>query len=155
MLIRDLNGAGVASIEYIEVGRALYYGNDVPDTIAFYNDALTAPPNVAYTHALARGFLADVYYQLGRNAIAHEDYMLAAEIISKHALLARAALANDIAQWYLSDAYPQMLINGCRIAVADMAAARRALGSYTENLTNQTLQASDVNEYPLKCNGTG
>ena len=155
MLIRDLNGNGVAGIEYVEAARALYTSGDTADAITYYNDALNAPPYDATTHALALRYLGSLYYQLGRNVIAHQDYMRATKVFGKHSLQTQNYIANTIAQAYFADAGYQMLIKGCRIAAADMATALRVMGSYSKNAINQTFQALDTKVYSLQCAHAG
>jgi tetratricopeptide (TPR) repeat protein len=155
VLINSLHGDGVAGIEYVEAARALYFSGDTADAITYYNDALNAPPYDATTHSLALRYLGSVYYQLGRNVIAHQDYMRATKVFGKHSLQTQNYIANTIAQAYFSDAGYQILIKGCRIAAADMATALRVMGSYTKNAINQTFQALDTKVYPLQCARAG
>jgi tetratricopeptide (TPR) repeat protein len=155
VLIRGLNGDGVAGIEYVDVARALYFSGDTTDAITYYSDAQNAPPYDATTHALALRYLGGVYYQLGQKAVAHRDYMRATKVFSRHSLQTRNYIANAIAQAYLADAGYQILIKGCHIAAADMVAAHRAMGSYTEGAVDLSLQAVDTKAYPLQCASAG
>jgi Flp pilus assembly protein TadD len=77
VLIRDLNGAGVAAVEYVQVGRALGASGDLADAIAFTRHALTAPPNDALTHAEALRLLGSAYYTAGQITIAYRYEMQA------------------------------------------------------------------------------
>jgi tetratricopeptide (TPR) repeat protein len=155
VLIRSLHGAGVAGMEYIEVARALDTSGDTRDAITYYKDALTAPPNDPTTHAIALNFLGGIYYGLGRNVIAHQYFMRAAKAFAGHILMRRAYVAQNAAAQYLTDANFQIYIKGCRIAKADMTAAKRTLGSYTPTTADQEFMDLYRQNYPRYCNGTG
>ena len=155
VLIHDLNGVGIAGIEYVEVGRALQATGDTAEAISYYNDALTAPQDDRTTRATALRYLGNVYYGLGRNVIAHQDFMRATKAYSRDFLDTKDYVANGIAESYLGDAGHQLLIKGCRIALADIVAARRVMGSYSENTTNQALVKLEAKVAPLQCASAG
>lgn len=155
VLIGDLNGDGVASAEYVEVGEALYFSGDAAGAITDYNDALKAPPYDATTRATALRFLGSLYYDLGRNVIAHQDFMRSTKVFGRHSLQTKAYAANTIAQSYLADAGFQIQIRGCRIAASDGMAARRVMGSYTANTIVRSYEALDTKEYRKQCASAG
>jgi tetratricopeptide (TPR) repeat protein len=154
VLIHDLKGIGVASMEYIEVGRALDYSGATAGAIPYYKDAITAPPYVPYTRAQAMRYLGAIYYNLGSNAIAHQYMMRATKVYRGHPLEYKSTVANVIAQGYAEDAYWQAYLN-CRIAAADMKAARLAIVSYSTPTIIQSWLTSDENAYKSKCSGSG
>jgi hypothetical protein len=155
VLIGDLNGNGVASIEYVEVGRALEYEGDTADAITYYKDALSAPPHDASTRAEALRFLGWAYYTLGQNVIAHQYMIRATKTFRGHPLETGSYLANTIAQGYLEDADWQIYIHHCPIGSADFSAVRRVMGPYRENVVNQNFFTTDTKEFISKCIGTG
>jgi hypothetical protein len=154
VLIQDLNGNGVASMEYIEVGRALDYTGDTAGAIPYYKDALIAPPHAPYTRAQAMRYLGFLYYGLGSNMIAHRYMMRATKVYGRHPLEYKSGVANTIAQGYVEDADWQIYIN-CRTAAADMEAGQRVLGSYSADAVTQTFLNIDEKNYAGNCNGSG
>lgn len=154
VLIHDLKGIGVASMEYIEVGRALDDSGATAEAIPYYKDALTAPPYVPYSRATAMRYLGAIYYGLGSNVIAHQYMMQATKVYRGHPLAYKSTVANVIAQGYAEDAYWQGYLN-CRIAAADMEAARRAIAPYSTATIIQSWLNSDEAVYKSKCNGSG
>ena len=127
VLINSLHGTGVAGIEYVEVANALAAGGDMAQAITFYDDAVNAPPGDVVTRANALRNEAAIYYSLGQNATAHQDMMDAARLFTGHVVLAQSLIERSIAQAYLADTYYQILIKGCRVAIADVRAAAQAL----------------------------
>ncbi len=124
VLINSLHGNGVAGIEYVQAARALQTGGEEAQAISFYKDAIAVSPGDVATRGDALRFLAALYYSLGRNAIGHRDMIEAARIFMGHVELTHSLIEESIAQAYLGDAYFQLLIDGCRVAIADL---RRAL----------------------------
>lgn len=45
VLITKLGGNGVAGVEYVQAGKALVDGGDIPDAIDDFEDAVNAPPH--------------------------------------------------------------------------------------------------------------
>jgi tetratricopeptide (TPR) repeat protein len=133
VLINSLHGTGVAGIEYVEVANALSAGGDMAQAITFYNDAVNAPPGDVVTRANALRNEAAIYYSLGQNATAHQDMMDAARLFTGHVVLAQSLIERSIAQAYLADTYYQILIKGCRVAIADVRAAAQALAGLGRN----------------------
>jgi tetratricopeptide (TPR) repeat protein len=136
VLISSLHGTGVAGIEYVEVANALAAGGDMAQAIIFYKDAVNAPPGDVVTRANALRNEAAIYYSLGQNATAHQDMMHAARLFTGHVVLAQSLIERSIAQAYLADTYYQILIKGCRVALADVQAAAKALGGLGLNSSN-------------------
>jgi tetratricopeptide (TPR) repeat protein len=154
VLINSLHGDGVAGIEYVQVARALASSGDTGQAITFYKDAVDAPPHDVVTRANALRNEAALYYGLGQNVIAHQDMIRAATIYRGHVELTKSLIDNSIAQAYLGDAEFQLLIKGCHIAAADLAAALHAvapLGPGGSSTTVQALQAAATVSYQSKC----
>ncbi len=85
---------------------------------------------------------------------AHQDMIRAATIYRGHVELTRSLMGNSISQAYLGDAEYQLLIKGCHIAAADLAAALHAvapLGPGGASTTVQALQAAATASYQSKC----
>jgi tetratricopeptide (TPR) repeat protein len=136
VLINSLHGNGVAGIEYVQVARALEAGGEVDPAITFYKDAVTvSPPGDAETRGDALRYLAALYYLLGRNAIGHQDMMKAARIFSGHVVLTRLLIEESIAEAYLGDAYFQLLIDGCHVALTDVQDALHAVQALPKSTT--------------------
>jgi tetratricopeptide (TPR) repeat protein len=148
VLISNLHGIGVAGIEYVEVANALATGGDTAQAITFYADAVNAPPGDTVTRANALRNEAAIYYYLGQNATAHQDMMDAARLFTGHVVLTHSLIERSIAQAYLADSYYQILIKGCRVALADIQAASQALTQLGLNSPNDAplmaLTAQDI-----------
>jgi hypothetical protein len=162
VLIRELNGNGVAGIEYVEVGWALDYTGAIADAMTYYKDALNAPPPDTPIQAEALRYLGFAYYGVGQSVTGHYYFMQATKAFGKHPLANQTFVANAIAQGYLEDAEAyrdnagsQISINGCRLIAADLAAARGVMRSYAANPVTQSDQANDSQAYSSSCNGAG
>lgn len=153
VLIHDLKASEVASVEYIEVGRALDYSGATAEAIPYYKDALTAPPYVPYTRAQAMRYLGAIYYDLGSNVIGHQYMMRSTKVYHGHPLEYKATIAKVIAQGYAEDAYWQTNLS-CRIAAADMEAAHHVMEPYTDTIIQSWLN-SDENAYTSKAKAAG
>jgi tetratricopeptide (TPR) repeat protein len=154
VLITNLNGNGVAGVEYATIGRALAAGEDTAQAISYYQDAVDAPPHTAGTRAEALRGEALLYYSLGRSVTGHADMMGAIKAYSGHPELTQFDIDTSIAQSYLLDAQNQLYINGCEIAAADMTAAEKALsplGGAGETTTITELYNSDISAYRKLC----
>jgi hypothetical protein len=154
VLINDLNGDGVAGIEYVTVARALANYGDTALAITYYKDAVNASVHDVPTRADALRFEASLYYSLGQDAIGHQDMILAARIYGGHPVLTKSLIDNSIAQAYLEDAGYQILANGCQTAATDLADAKSAiapLGTNGPNLTVQALDSEVSVAYSKKC----
>ena len=132
LLITDLNGNGVASIEYIQVARALNDdGHGIYAAINFKR-AVNALPGDPETHSTALRYLAYFYYNLDQPVTAHRYAMQAVKALNRSSQEPRFYRANSIAQSYLLDAANQIYVRGgCPIAGRDMMAAQKAIGSST------------------------
>ena len=154
VLITKLHGNGVVGMEYIQVGRALAMGDETTETIAFYKAAMDAPPRAAGTRATALRYLASLYYDLGQPVTGHDYNMKAVRVYGGHRELSRFKTHNGMAQSYLVDAKAQLRLGGCKIAAADMAAARRTLsvsGVSGQTSTNKGLYRANVVAYGKRC----
>jgi len=155
VLINKLKGNGVAGIEYIEAGEALVEGDDTAQAMAYFKDAVNAPPYAAGTRASALRSEAFIYYELNRPVIGHHDMMLAVKIYrNRHLELTQGEIDNSIAQSYLYDAEQQLDINGCKIAAADIKAATKVLspiGTGGTNVTNKRLLVLDALALVKRC----
>lgn len=131
VLIGTLHGNGVAGIEYIDVGRALENAGDNRAALAYYNDAVTAPPRDVVTIGTALRDAGYLEYSLGLTRAGHQDMMRAVAVFRGRQLyIPKYALANDIAQGYYGDADEELTSStppGCAAASADMAAGNRVL----------------------------
>jgi len=127
VLINSLHGNGVAGIEYVQIARALEAGGEVDPAITFYKDAITVSPGDVVTRGDALRYMAALYYLLGKNVIGHQDMVKAARIFSGHVVLTHLLIEESIAEAYLGDAYFQLLIDGCHVAITDLQAALLAV----------------------------
>lgn len=152
VLINDLNHNGVASIEYVQVARALNDSGNSAEARTYYENAINAPPDDAETQATALRYLGELYYDLDQPAIAHRYMMQAVKVFNGHPVEPQWYKASSIAQGYLLDAENQIPIKGgCRVATSDIAAAENAIGSYTETSLDQNLMDQDEVEYKSDC----
>lgn len=152
VVITKLGGDGVTGVEYDEVARALGTGVDPAKAIAYYQDAVNAPPHDPGTRAEALRGEAALYYQLGQPGAGHYDYMQAVEVYSGNLEMQPFIKGNNIAQSYLVDAQNELNINSCTIASTDITAAKKALsGAGGQNATNGLLLASDIAAYNKQC----
>jgi tetratricopeptide (TPR) repeat protein len=142
VLIDDLHGKGVASVEYIQVARALENVGHGTDAIKYYKAAVNALPHDAETRASALRYLATIYYNLGQPVIAHRYAMRAVTTFNGHQVEPAWYEHNSIAQAYLLDASYQIDIKGgCPMAARDKAAAQNVIGSYGKTALVQSLMA--------------
>lgn len=155
-LINDLHGQGVASIEYIQVARALQEVWHGTDAIKYYKAAVNALPHDAETRSSPLRYLAIIYYSLGQNVIAHRYAMRAATTFNGHQEEPAWYEHNTIAQAYLVDALNQVDIKGgCPMATRDKAAIQNVLGSYAKTVLVESLLADLKDAYKSKCSGSG
>ena len=129
VLINSLHGNGVAGIEYVQAARALQTGGEEAQAITFYKDAIAVSGGDVGTRGDAWRFMASLYYSLGQNVTGHRDMMTAARIFQGHVELTHSLIEESIAQAYLGDAYYQLLNDSCRVAIADLEAALRAVAA--------------------------
>lgn len=160
VLIQALNGNGVASVEYIQVARALDWTGDTTDAITYYKKALTAPPYAPGTRAQALRFLGYVYYGLGQSVTGHRYYLLATQVYRKYpGKYYRSSEAATIAQGYAEDASWQISIHNCPLAANEMMVVERLLAPYSAAYTVTLVPQADLNtdqkNYAAKCKGTG
>jgi hypothetical protein len=154
VLISNLDGDGVAGIEYITVARGLANYGDTAMAITYYKDAVNASLYDVPTRADALRYEGGLYYALGQDAIGHQDMMSAAQVYGGHPELSKGLIDNSIAQAYLVDAEYQIQANGCHTAATDIANGKRALaplGTNGPQLTIQALEGEDATAYSNKC----
>jgi hypothetical protein len=153
-LINDLGGEGVASIEYIQVARALEDVWHGTDAIKYYKAAVNALPHDAETRASALRYLALIYYGLDQPVIAHQYAMQAVKTFKGHQMEPRWYEVNTIAQAFLVDASSQIGIKGgCAIAARDMAAIENVTRSEGKTSLVQRLTRKTKHEYKSRCSG--
>jgi tetratricopeptide (TPR) repeat protein len=127
VLINSLHGDGVAGIEYVEVALALEDGGEVDQAITFFKDAIAVSPGDVETRGDALRYMGALYYMLGRNVTGHQDMVKAARIFAGRVVLTHFLKEESIAEGYLGDAYFQLLVDGCRVAITDLEAALQAV----------------------------
>ena len=154
LLIEDLNGNGVTSTEYDEVGQALEVGGHTADAIKYYKAAVTAPPKDAETTATAQRYLADIYYSLHQYGKYHSYLMQAVEDFDGHLVEAPDIRANSKAQAYLMDVFYQLIYKRCKDAQGDMSNAANATKNYGQNTVVQNLTTRDNTWYGNVCKGS-
>lgn len=156
VLINSLHGNGVAGIEYVQAARALQAGGEEAQAISYYKDAIAVSPGDVTTRGDALRFLAALYYSLGRNMIGHQYMIEAAKIFMGHVELTNSLIEESIAEAYLGDAYFQLLIDGCRVAITDLrgalpAVAASGLKSTSADPTLFALAEQDATAAHTKC----
>lgn len=127
VLINELGGRGVASIEYTLVASALVTGEDDELAIRYYQDAVNAPPKSPLTEADALRGEGTVYYDLGDNARGHTLMMQAAQAYAGQQDLTRAEIADGVGQSYAEDAWNEMEAGNCTAGEAEAAEAVKVL----------------------------
>lgn len=123
VLIGDLRGNGVAGVEYVQAAKALVVAGDISEALAFYQDALAAPPHAPDTLANALRGEGSVYYGLGRPTLGRQYMMRAVRVYAGHPELTASDIENSVAQSYLYDAEYQLGRKNCTIAENDLRAA--------------------------------
>jgi hypothetical protein len=130
-VISALHGNGVTGIEYIDVGRALAVSGDDGSALAYYKDAVLAPPHALLTVATALRFAGSLEYILGHADAGHGDMMSSISILrAPQPYITQFTLYSNTLQSFYDDA--QHLLNikgGCGIANADMIAAKPLLAA--------------------------
>jgi hypothetical protein len=155
VLINDLNGHGVASIEYIEVAWALQDDGHGITAATYLKKAVNAPPHDAETRATALRQLVIFYYGLDQPMTAHRYAMQAVKALNRSSMEPRFYRANSIAQTYYLDADYQVDIKGgCPMAAREMAAGQKALGPYSANDSVQANASAAKDGYKSNCKGT-
>jgi flagellar basal body-associated protein FliL len=151
-LISELNGNGITSVEYEKVAKALTYGTDAAQAIAYFQDAVNTPPHDVGVQSEALRQEGNLYYDLGQPATGHDYIMRSIQIFSAHLLMSQVAKDNEIAQAYLNDADQQLNINRCTTAAAEIMAANKLLSQAGfVNATNAPGLASERTKYNQKC----
>jgi hypothetical protein len=154
VLINDLNGNGVASIEYIQVARALNNDGHGIAAATFFKKAVNAPPYDPETRATALRYLAVFYYHINQPMAGRRYAMQAVKALNRSSKEPRFFRANAIAQAYYLDADAQLdTKGGCPIAARDMAAGQKALGTYSADGNVQTNASAAKDQYKSKCKG--
>ena len=150
-VISQLAGNGVTSIEYDEVARALTYGSETAQAIAYFQDAVKAPPHDLVVEQEALRAEGDLYYNVGQPATGHDYVIRSIQIFSGHLTISKNFRANDIAQSYLNDASYQLNIS-CRTAATDIMAAKNVTSQAGgANTTNASSIANEQAEYNRNC----
>ena len=155
VLINDLGGNGVASIEYIQVARALNNDGHGIAAATYFKKAVNAPPYDGETRATALRYLAIFYYHLDQPVTGHRYAIRAAKVLIRSSKEAGFYRANSIAEAYYMDADYQVDIKGgCPIAASDMAAGHKALGPYLALDNTQENVSAAKNGYKSNCKRT-
>lgn len=146
----------VSSFEYVQVGKALAATGSNSEALKLFGWAVTAHGATPDSRAAALRNEAGLRYSLGETGLAHLENMQAVQAFSRYPDLSRTDADNNVAQSYLVDASAEITAHNCPVALADRAAAARALGALpdrkqTEATLDQALTEEDAATYQKNC----